>query len=81
MRPKLPAFLISHPVVLLQFRLSGGVFGCFPLAHTVVAATAAADDDLDDFLNSLTDETAPAGGGAGGADGNVKAEDLGKTLG
>eukprot|EP00903_Cladosiphon_okamuranus_P005348 g5344.t1 len=47
------------------------------------ATTAAADDDLDDFLNSLTDEAEPpaAGGGAGGAGGNVNVEDLDKMLG
>lgn len=44
------------------------------------AATAAVDDDLDDFLNSLTDDAGPAAP-TGGSDANVNIEDLDKALG
>lgn len=40
---------------------------------------AAADDDLDDFLNSLTDDAGPAT--AGGVGGSINDEDLDKFLG
>lgn len=56
----------------------------FDLRALATPPTAAADDDLDDFLNSLTDEAGPpaaAGRGEGGADANVNAEDLDKMLG
>lgn len=47
-------------------------------ASEKAAASGGNDDDLDDFLNSLTDDAGPAS--AGGGDGDVDAEDLDKML-
>lgn len=68
----------------LQLLLSAGAWR---ITSRALATTAAADDDLDDFLNSLTDDAGPpaavtgAGAGrAGAAAGSVNAEDLDKML-
>ncbi|CAN0339365.1 unnamed protein product [Ectocarpus sp. 12 AP-2014] len=44
-------------------------------------ATPAGDDDLDDFLNSLTDDAGPAIVAAGAADDKLDVEELDKVLG
>ncbi|CAM9576659.1 unnamed protein product, partial [Scytosiphon promiscuus] len=57
--------------------------GAVPLKTPAAATTAAAgenDDDLDDFLNSLTDDAGPAPASAGGRGGDLDAEDFDKML-
>lgn len=81
--PSLPFnFLASLPApcVLHVFAIGVTAADFCPKA----SPTAAADDDLDDFLNSLTDETGPpaaAGGGAAEGANDVNVEDLDKMLG
>lgn len=60
--------------------------GLFPPIHSGSASKPAAEDDLDDFLKSLTDDAgSPAAGGGGGgggrAGGDIDDEDLDKMLG
>lgn len=84
-----PCFLFGHSVsathlpfsrVVLQPNVNGTPSSlfcspCFVIGHQGSATAAGGDDDLDDFLNSLTDEAGPAGA-TGKSGGSIDDDDL-----
>lgn len=81
----LPSLLIFLQLLPAPAFCTSSRLGCLLTFCAHEATPTAADDDLDDFLNSLADETGPAaaGGGGGGGEGanDVNVEDLDKMLG
>lgn len=67
----IPVFLNVHGHPVLNVH----AYPCFLFGYALSATEDAGDDDLDDFLNSLTDEAVPAAG-TGKSGGSIDDDDL-----